>query len=518
MQPPSCQKVGPAGKVLLGAQPAARPVKLARRHAQCCSSSDLGLLYPRGCGAGAQSPPGGHSSAEALPLPLQLGGPGHDSQLLLVLHAQAAPVGAAEQPAMSSPGSVSSSSASSKIEARSAGSDAERVAGAADPHAPDNRTVVDLQLGNGGRQLAAAANCLALRAHAAGWEEAAQCMHTYHVLAEQAQRQYAAAEEALAAGQHAPPRPAWLAAQRSAAAEPPGPRQAQEQAGAMSLRLAVDAVHLQLVADCDLPAHDGNRLDGDGEGLPARTPAAALQARLEVEAEQYPDGSSRTRVCIPGLLLAVGTVPAEAAAAAGREGSSGAAAGEQPTAPALVLPLQDSLLGIRDAELTLASQDQRAQRQPAATASEGSILLGPAHQVSLGASLAQVSVWVHPHNLCAATALAGHARALAAELATRLPMGAFEGGSGDRVRPTRAGLLGREGWPIDAAHIRLQSPCIMPTEWRVLARGMQVYVPVLLALASDVLRRPASASVPPRWRRPRPAWLAQQPALPVSSQ
>ncbi|PSC70464.1 Methionine gamma-lyase isoform A [Micractinium conductrix] len=364
---------------------------------------------------GAQSPTG-LGSAQPAPLPLQLGSREHDSQLLLLLHAASPPRGAAAaaaaaradaQSTAGSPGSAAGGLAAERFDGEDGGQQRD-----------EGRTVIAAQLQLQAAQHAVVTiNTLALRAHAAGWEEAAQCLHTYAVLAEQAQRQYATASEARAASP-------WGHQQGGGGGVQPAAARASDTAappGALALRLHLRSLLLEAVAD------------GEGSfGGPGLVPALTLQAQVQLEADRGADGASRLQLAVPGLLLAVGTV-ASAGAAPGDGG--GCNAGPPAT---LALPLQDSLLGLRGLELSLVSQQQRRHSQPAATTADGSVQLGDAHQVSVGATLAQASVWAYPRNLCAAAALAGHAQVLAAGVAAQLPLGELDGGMGDKAQPPGA--------------------------------------------------------------------------------
>ena len=380
-----------------------------RRTEVRCGNSVPNLLVS--LPAGAQSPTG-LGSAQPAPLPLQLGSREHDSQLLLLLHAASPPRGAAAaaaaaradaQSTAGSPGSAAGGLAAERFDGEDGGQQRD-----------EGRTVIAAQLQLQAAQHAVVTiNTLALRAHAAGWEEAAQCLHTYAVLAEQAQRQYATASEARAASP-------WGHQQGGGGGVQPAAARASDTAappGALALRLHLRSLLLEAVAD------------GEGSfGGPGLVPALTLQAQVQLEADRGADGASRLQLAVPGLLLAVGTV-ASAGAAPGDGG--GCNAGPPAT---LALPLQDSLLGLRGLELSLVSQQQRRHSQPAATTADGSVQLGDAHQVSVGATLAQASVWAYPRNLCAAAALAGHAQVLAAGVAAQLPLGELDGGMGDKVR------------------------------------------------------------------------------------
>jgi hypothetical protein len=251
----------------------------------------------------------------------------------------------------------------------------------------------------------------------------------YAVQAEQAQRQFAAAAEARAATSAAPARPA------SAAATASSKQKAAEQAGAepvqqqhLAVQLQLQSLLVELVADAQQQRHSS----GDGSGFDCAeglVPVCTLQAQLQLDTEQAADGRSRVKLLLPGLLLATGAVPVVAVVASGGTTAGGALA-------PLALPLQESLLGLRHLDVSLLSQEQQRQLQPAATTADGSVLLGAAHQVSVGVTLAQASVWAHPRNLCAAAALAGHAQALGAGLAAQLQGGGggeFGDGALDRV-------------------------------------------------------------------------------------
>lgn len=377
-----------------------------------------------GC-AGSQSPTLGHSPL-SLPLPLVLGSEDYSCRLLLLLHGQTAPTDAAAD-AASLTASVSSTAAGVAGEgaANGLGSSSKRLSGSGGAAIG---TVVAVQLAERLGQAVVEIDSMALRVHAAGWEDAAQCLHTYAVLAQEAQRQYTASAEARAASplghRRLLPAPTSGAAKQS-----PTEQEEQVQRQGLALRLHLRALLVELLADAEQQeaapqggAGSGSGSLGSGQGL---LPACTLQAQLRVEASQGAEGSSQLKLLVPGLLLAVGVVPDSVAAGDGGGGSSG-------LPPALALPLQDSLLGLHRLELSLVSQQQQRQLQPAATTADGSVLLGPAHQVSVGASLAHASLWAHPRNLCAAAALAGHARALAEGLAGSLGGGEFEV-AGDRV-------------------------------------------------------------------------------------
>ena len=383
-----------------------------------------------------------HNPALPLPLPLVLGGKEYDAQLLLVLHAQTAAAAMAE-PA-DAPGASSSSPFSSGvgIDSGGAGSAGQRPAETEGKNAQfssrragrssssvgrsgDSCTLVTAQLEH--QRAVVTVDSVAVRLHAAGWEEAAQCLRMYAVQAEQAQRQFAAAAEARAASSAVLARPASAAATASSkqrAAEQASAAPAQQQHLAVQLHL--QSLLVELVADAQQQRHSSG--GGGFDSADGLVPVCTLQAQLQLDTEQAADGRSRLKLLLPGLLLAAGAVRAAAVAPPGSAAAGGAPA-------PLVLPLQESLLGLRHLEVSLLSQEQQRQLQPAATTADGSVLLGAAHQVSVGVTLAQASVWAHPRNLCAAAALAGHAQALAAGLAAQLQGGGaeFSDGALDRV-------------------------------------------------------------------------------------
>jgi hypothetical protein len=298
------------------------------------------------------------------------------------------------------------------------------------------------------RRAALAVDTLALRVHTAGWEDAAHCFHTYLVLAEQAQQQYASAADARAALHAAPRRPRAATASAAPSHAAAAGEEGLQQHG-MSLQLQLQSFLVDVVADAeqqhgeqvDMHEHEQEQDEQEeeeeeeeqeqedeveerpgNEGSVRRgaravlVPACSLQTtQLALELEQGGDCGTRLKLTVPGLLLAVGVLPATAAAATAEQTL-------QPPA-ALGLPLSDALLGWSGLELNLLSQQQQCQVQPAATSAEGSVLLGAAHQVSVGSSLAQISLWGHSRNLCAAAALVGHASALARALADALPLG-----------------------------------------------------------------------------------------------
>lgn len=371
----------------------------------------------------------GQSPPPPAPLPLVVG-QGYDSQVLLLLHA--APGSPAAVAAAAVAGQRTSSGASPEVaspasQPGSAGSSAALAsAGSQPPPSPSlagsasgssSCTTVTAWLQPEHRQVAVELDAVALRLHAAGWEEAAQCVLTYAVLAEQAQRQYTVAAAARAASP--------LVARRAAAAAASLAPAAVSHGGSTGVRLHLHSLLVELLADGDMQAAHSSA-DSSWEPGDSPIPAATLQTALQVEAEAAADGRSRVRVTVPGLLLAVGVVPAGVASSS-------------PLAP-LALPLSDSLLGLHRLELSLVSQQQPRQLQPAATTAEGSVLLGPAHQVSVGATLAQASVWANPRNLCCAAALAGHAQVLVAELAVHLPAADFEAPGSSQVRGTPAAI------------------------------------------------------------------------------
>jgi hypothetical protein len=356
----------------------------------------------------------GHGSPAPLPLPLPLGSADHDSCLLLLLHggveqgAGPAPQGTAEGEASSSPTSASGSSAGH-------GSSSKRPLSGAGEGACA-RLTARLEGGSpGGQRAAVEVPSLALRLHATGWEDAARCAHTYAVLAQQAQRQYRLASQARAASPLGRgPRPAADAA--AAASSEDVPQQGT------TLALHLQAVLLEVVADGELAGdedaaqHSGSERSSAGGGR-SLVPACVLTGELQLEARRSSDGASHLTAQLPGLLLRVGVVPAAAAAAARGHTPGGGRA-----APAcLALPLQDSLLGLHRLDLSLVSQQQQRQLQPAATTADGSVVVAAARLLSAGASLAQLSLWAHPRNLCAAAAFAAHARQLGRALADALP-------------------------------------------------------------------------------------------------
>lgn len=267
-----------------------------------------------------------------------------------------------------------------------------------------DRTLVSAQLAPDQQRASVAVGALALRLHSSGWEDAVQCLHTYTVLAEQAQRQYAAAAQARAASPDGA-RPA-APAPAPAAAPPPPP------GGSMAVRLHVRCLVLEVLADAELPPLRGSMDSASWDSTLSLVPACILRAQLQLEAAAAPDCGSRVQASVPGLLVLVGAVPAALVMAS-------------PAEP-LELPLSDALLGLHRLELSLVSQQQHRQLQPAATTADGKVVLGDAHQVSVGASLAHASLWAQPRNLCAAAALAGHAQALAARLAEVLPLADLE--------------------------------------------------------------------------------------------
>jgi hypothetical protein len=207
---------------------------------------------------------------------------------------------------------------------------------------------------------------------------------------------------------------------------------AEEQGGGAAVRLHLQSLLVELLADEE--AQTSSSTDSGSWGADeALVPAAALQAELQLSAELAPDGSSRVHLLLPGLLLSVGAVSASAAAAA---------------PPALLgLTLGDALVGLHSLELSLVSQQQHRHLQPAATTAEGSVLVGAARQVSVGATLVQASLWAHPRNLCAAAALAGHAHALAASLAAHLPLQGDVDGGASAAQADAAPGEGEEGGP-----------------------------------------------------------------------
>ena len=355
------------------------------------------------------------------PLPLLLDGDGHYAQRLLLVHAQAAPAVAA------------SAGAGGQAAAARDGSDA------AGDDSSDARTRVVVAMR---QQLAeVAVDVVAVRAHAAGWEPAAQCLNTYAVMAEQARSQLAASTEARA-GAHGAARPAAApgAASKQAASElrrhqsPQPPRQrlpappaSTPREGAQSaLRLRLRQLLVEVVADAELDAPDsGDDSSAGSGGGDALLPACALHAELQVDLwRDAADASSRLKLALPGVLVVVGAVPASTVASCGASGAAAPAA--------LPLLLSDSLLGLRLLEANTLTREQQRQVQPAATTAEGSVQLSAAHQTSIGVSLAQASLWAHPRNLCAVAALAGRAQALAAALQGHLAT-ASEGDLADKV-------------------------------------------------------------------------------------
>lgn len=396
--------------------------------------------------AGAQSPPAGQSPAPPVPLPLAPGGQQYASQVLVVLHGGQGAEGSLAPGSLGTDdmGSPASMAADSQSGGGSGSGEPATPAGATpggDHRSPSfagsasgaagGCTTVTAQLLPEQQQAAISIDSIVLRLHAAGWEGAVQCLHTYAVMAQQAQRQYAAAAAARSASplgvRPAPPKAPSAGATQPAAA-------AEEQGSCAAVRLHLQSLLVELLADEEPQLHSSADSGSWGEDE-SLVPAAALQAQLQLSADLAADGSSRVHLLVPGLLLSVGAVsPATAAA---------------PPPALLGLPLADALVGLHRLELSLVSQQQHRQLQPAATAAEGSVLVGAARQVSVGASLAQASLWAHPRNLCAAAALAGHAQAVAASLAAHLPLqGDVEAGASAEQQ-----VRGRAGWLFQGAEL-----------------------------------------------------------------
>lgn len=350
-----------------------------------------------------------------------LGGQQYTSHVLMVLHGahslegSSAP-GSLATDEMGSPGSMAGSGGSSGGGGEPATPTADGEATPGGDHrspsfagsatgAAGGCTTVTAQLLPQQQQAVVSIDSIVLRLHAAGWEGAVQCLHTYAVLAQQAQRQYAAAAAARAAsplGVHPAPAKAAGAGNKQPVATAEG-----EPGSSAAVRLHLQSLLVEVLAD-EEPQLYSSADSGSWGGGESLVPAAAMQAELQLSAELAADGSSRVHMLLPGLLLSVGAVSPAAAAA--------------PPPALLGLPLGDALVGLHRLELSLVSRQQHRQLQPAATTAEGSVLVGAAHQVSVGASLMQASLWAHPRNLCAAAALAGHAQALAASLAAHLPL------------------------------------------------------------------------------------------------
>ena len=371
-----------------------------------------------------------------------VGGQQYSSHVLIVLHGahipEGGPAGSLGTDDMGSPASMAAGSGSGSgsgsgepVTPAAGGAASEATpggdhrspsfAGSASGGAGDCTTVV-ARLHPEEQQAAVTIDSIVLRLHSAGWEGAVQCLHTYAVLAEGMQPMVLPLAAACAAsplgGRPAPAKPVGAAPKQPAAAE--------EQGGSAAVQLHLQSLLIELLADED-PQQMSSADSGSWGGAEALVPAAALQTELQLSAELAADGGSRVHLLLPGLLLSVGAVSPAAAAA--------------PPPALLGLPLADALIGLHHLELSLVSQQQHRQLQPAATTAEGSVLVGAARQVSVGASLVQASLWAQPRNLCAAAALAGHAQALAASLATHLPLQSDVdvGASVDQVGQVSAG-------------------------------------------------------------------------------
>lgn len=367
--------------------------------------------------AGAQSPPASAGPPLPPPLPLQVGSSmGYTSALLAMLYASPAAdeadIGssAAGSPVSDGRGPARSQPAGIRADVRSPS-----LAGSVTPAGSAGRTLVSAQVLPEEHRAVVAVDAVSLRLHAAGWDGALKCLHTYAVLAQQAQRQYSAAAAARAASPATARRlPVVAAAAALHSVEPP--------ARGVAVRLHLRSLLLELLADAQQqPLHGSAGSSSWGSSAESLVPACTVQAELQLDMALAPDAGSHVDVLVPGLLLSFGTVPVASAAL---------------SSPApLAIPPSDALLGLHRLELSLVSQQQHVQAQPAATTSEGSVLVGAVHQVSVGASLAHASVWAHPRNLCGAAALAGHARELAVRLADVLPQADYEPAApAERVR------------------------------------------------------------------------------------
>lgn len=346
--------------------------------------------------AGAQSPPAGRSPRSP-PLPIQLDSSAYDPLLLVKLHGQV------EQ----------------------------GLAGA--------RTWVTLLLSSG-QEAEVEVNALVARVHLQCWEEAALCLRTYHVLAEQARRQLDLATLPANGGRLAAPGAPAAGVPAAGAGAPTGQGGAAASPAAISSRPALQQQHQPacykvalhtLLVEVLGPGATSSHSPAAARALPQASvlPACSLRSRASMELQRGCTGETRVLLSVPALLLACSSVEAGAAA------------------EVLQLPLPDALLGMRQLELTLVSE--LSAPVPAASAAQEPALQAPqqpqqqaqvlaqqqqqqaqgVQQTSVGISVDQLSCWASPHSLAVATVLASNATKEAAALAAHA--------AGDALEPER---------------------------------------------------------------------------------
>lgn len=208
---------------------------------------------------------------------------------------------------------------------------------------------------------------LVLQAHMHGWQHALECAASYAAPAKEVAAFVEAAGAARGAAGRAPAGPAPAggregsqlpAAAASSARTPPQgptaaapvaqppPQQTLPQQGApLGVRVELSRLVVAVVADAPAEAAaeglggEEELAEEEAEEAGGLIPAAALTTVLTLTACGGAAGGLQLRAELPMALLSLGVVPRDAAPAA-----------------LLALPLEDSLLGLRSAEVTVAIQ------------------------------------------------------------------------------------------------------------------------------------------------------------------
>lgn len=203
---------------------------------------------------------------------------------------------------------------------------------------------------------------LALQAHMHGWQHALECAASYAAPAKEVAAFVEAAGAARGAAGRAPAGPAPAggregsqlpaAAASSARTPPQGPTAAapvaqppQQQGAPLGVRVELSRLVVAVVADVPAEAAaeglggEEELAEEESEEAGALIPAAALTTAVTLTACGGGTGGLQLHAELPMALLGLGVVPRDAAPAA-----------------LLALPLEDSLLGLRGAEVTVAIQ------------------------------------------------------------------------------------------------------------------------------------------------------------------
>eukprot|EP00887_Chlorella_sp_A99_P007395 scaffold2.g7395.t1 len=347
---------------------------------------------------GAHSPHGRGAGSPVLPL--QIDSPSHEPLLLAMLHGCVAPAAAGEREPSDAP-------------------EQQQLA-----H-------VGVTLNAEVRDVAVAVGALAARLHVHGWEDAALCLRTYQVLAEQAWRQLdglPGARPGPAALPGAPTAGALPGASpRLAGGSTPGAAAGGHTHEAARYRFALEALVVEVLGVDPVRKAAAAATPGGGGGAAAALPLCSLCTRASAEVARGEEGETRVSLAVPALLVAAGSVPAGAVV----------------ETEAVQLPLHDSLLGMRGLELTLlsgrsAAAEQAHYQQAAEKAHQHPAPAPAAHEVqqtSVGISVAQLSGWAAPHSLVAMTVLARQGAAQAAALAAHAGGDALEAARTAAARP-----------------------------------------------------------------------------------